>query len=73
MASVRTRTGSVLLVVDVQVGLVDGAWGAERVVDELNLAMRWFDYSGRRNVVAAADGMDFGTPAAALSPPHASN
>jgi nicotinamidase-related amidase len=37
---------------------------AAAVVEDLNLAMRWLDYPGRRNAVASAESVDFGSPAA---------
>lgn len=33
------------------------------VIEDLNLAMRWLDYPGRRNAVATAEAVDFGMAA----------
>ncbi len=35
---------------------------AARVVDELNIAMRWLSYPGRANGTASAEEIDFATP-----------
>ena len=39
MASIRQGNKAVLLVVDVQVGVVDGAWESERTVGNVALAV----------------------------------
>ena len=39
---------------------------ASQVVDELNIAMTWLRYPGRRNGVAAAEAVDFDPPGLAL-------
>lgn len=38
---------------------------AATVIEDLNLAMRWLEYPGRRNAVATVEAMDFGAVAAA--------
>ena len=35
---------------------------AARVVDELNIAMKWLSYRGRKNGTASAEEIDFATP-----------
>ena len=43
--------------------LGDGAQiDAARMVDELNIAMTWLSYPGRRNGIAAAGEVDFAVP-----------
>ena len=37
---------------------------AARIVDELNIAMTWLDYPGRRNGVATAESVRFDAPPA---------
>ena len=36
---------------------------AENVVRELNVAMRWLSYPGRRNATAATEQLEFGAAA----------
>jgi hypothetical protein len=52
MATVRNGNRGVLVVVDVQVG----------VVDELKIAMKWLSYPGRTNATATAEAVDYSAP-----------
>lgn len=53
MATVRPGSQPVLLVVDVQVGVMNEAW---------DMAMTWLSYPGRRNGTAKAEAFDFAEP-----------
>lgn len=68
MAVVREGNKTVLVIVDVQVGVVQEAWNAPQIINnieaanvirELNIAMTWLRYPGRVNDAASVEEFDF--------------
>jgi hypothetical protein len=74
LATVREGYKAVLLVVDVQVGVMQYVWNAQRIIKnigiieaadiirELNIAMTWLSYPGRKNSTASVEEVDFAVP-----------
>ena len=61
MATVQEGAKGALVVVDVQHGVVGGAWEADRVVGivaDLNRVMQWVDYADVSNTTATAEALD---------------